>query len=302
MSRDYDRAYERQACERVIDMGTNTTSDTGIITTDSFTMNYAKFGTGDKTMVIIPGLSIKPLSPMVMHIAKEYEVFLEDYTVYLLDRRNNAPDYYTCEAMASDTYAAIRELGVDKAYFLGTSQGGAIIMQLTLTHPEMAEALAIGSSSAYVNDMAADILVTWIDLAKKRDAVALATHMIDKIYSPATLKGRRDSLIKAFSNINEEEFVQFLHLCVNFADYDIRDRLSEIQCPTFVIGCEGDNVFGADASRFIYEGIKQGNDICEMYIYDDRCDDEVSNYKYGHAVYDEAPDFRDRVYNFFKSY
>ena len=275
-------------------------SDKGIITTDRFTMNYVKFGTGDKIMVIIPGLSIKPLSPMAMHIAKEYEVFAEDYTFYLLDRRNNAPEHYTCEDMANDTYDALCELGIDKAYFLGTSQGGAIIMQLTLTHPEIAQALAVGSSSAYVNDMAADILVNWIDLAKKRDAVALATHMIDKIYSPVTLKGKRESLIKAFSKINEEEFVQFLHLCIDFAEYDIRDRLSKIQCPTIVIGCEGDIVFGADASRIIYEGIKQNNDLCEMYIYDDRCDDDISTYKYGHAVYDEAPDFRDRVYNFFK--
>ena len=116
--------------------------------------------------------------------------------------------------------------------------------------------------------------------------------MIDVIYSKNTLSANRDSLIKAFSNLNEEELVQFINLCEGFRSYDIRDRLGEIKCPTIVIGCEGDKVFGADASREIYEGISAGNVKCELYIYDD---------SYGHAVYDEAPDYKERVYNFFEN-
>ena len=82
-------------------------------------------------------------------------------------------------------------------------------------------------------------------------------------------------------------------MSANFYGYDVREELHNIKCPTFVVGCEGDRVFGPEASRQIYEGVSMGNDKCELYIYDD---------SYGHAVYDEAPDFKERLYNFMKKY
>ncbi len=264
----------------------------GSVDLGDFTMQYASFGHGDKTMVMIPGLSLKPVSPLALMIEKSYEVFTKDYTVYLLDRRDNAPSDYTAEEMVEDTYMALKELGVESAYFLGASQGGAITMELAIMHPDMVKGMAIGSSAAYVNEMGASVLETWLDLSNKRESLSLAEHMIDVIYSKNTLSANRDSLIKAFSNLNEEELVQFINLCEGFRSYDIRDRLGEIKCPTIVIGCEGDKVFGADASREIYEGISTGNVKCELYIY--------SN-SYGHAVYDEAPDYKERVYNFFEN-
>lgn len=263
------------------------------VTTEDFSMNYIKFGKGEKILVIIPGLSLKPVTPMGMMIESEYSIFKEDYTVYLFDRRDNAPDNYTDEGMAEDTYRALVKLGINKAHFMGASQGGAIILKLAICHPDMVLSLSVCSSSAYVNDMSVKVLGTWLDLAKKRDAVGLASNMIDTIFSRKTLEGSREGLIKAFAHISEEEFVQFINMCAGFCEYDVRDNLGDIKCPTFVIGCKGDRVFGAEASRQIYEGIRKNNNKCEIYIYDGT---------YGHAVYDEAPDYKERIHNFLKKY
>jgi len=263
------------------------------VRTEEFSMDYIKFGEGSKNLVIIPGLSVKPVTPMGMMIESAYSVFKEDYTVYLFDRRNNAPDNYTDEDMAEDTYQALVKLGINKAHFIGASQGGAIILKLAIMHPDMPESLSVCSSSPYVNDMSKEVLGTWLDFANKRDAVGLATSMIDSIFSKGTLDGTREVLIKNFSDLSEEEFVQFINMSANFYGYDVREELHNIKCPTFVVGCEGDRVFGPEASRQIYEGISKGNDKCELYIYDG---------SYGHAVYDEAPDFKDRLYIFMKKY
>lgn len=263
----------------------------GTVQTDNFSMKYATFGSGDRNLVIVPGLSLRPVTPYAFAIERAYEIFKKDYTVYLLDRRDNAPEGYTGEEMARDTYEALRKLGVDKAYFIGASQGGGIILELALMHPEMVQGLVIGSSSSYVNKMSSHILDVWLALSAKRDAKALAAHMVEVVYSKNNPPSSKESFIKAYSDLTEEEFVQFTNLCSNFKTYDVRDRLGEIKCPTFVIGCDGDRVFGAEASREIYEGVSSNNDKCELYIYEDT---------YGHAVYDEAEDYKVRIYDFFK--
>lgn len=263
------------------------------VTTEDFSMNYIQFGEGDKNLVIIPGLSMKPVTPMGMMIESAYSVFKDDYTVYLFDRRENAPDFYNDEGMAEDTYKALVKLGIKKAHFVGASQGGAIILKLAIKYPDMVESLSVCSSSPYVNEMSVKVLDTWLDLANKRDAIGLATNMLDTIFAPQTIADSREGLIKSFADTSEAEFVQFINMSSNFYGYDVRDDLDKIKCPVFVIGCEGDRVFGPDASREIYDGISKGNDKCELYIYDN---------SYGHAVYDEAPDYKDRVYSFLKKY
>jgi pimeloyl-ACP methyl ester carboxylesterase len=265
----------------------------GEINTDTFSMKYASFGEGERNLVIIPGLSLRPVTPFAFAIESAYDIFKKDYTVYLLDRRDNAPDDYESADMARDTYYALNKLGVDKAYFMGASQGGAMALVLALMHPEMVEGLVIASSSGYVNEMSKNVLNDWLDKTAKRDAVALSTSMVDVVYSKNTLAKSRDSFIKSFADLTEEEFIQFRNLCQHFDSYDVRDRLSEIKCPTLIIGCEGDMVFGADASREMYHGISSDNENVEIYIYDDT---------YGHAVYDEAPDFKKKAYDFLGKY
>jgi len=262
----------------------------GKVETKDFKMSYASFGSGDKNLVIIPGLSLRPVTPFAIAIENAYGIFKEEYTVYLLDRRDEAPEEYTSVDMANDTYEALRELGINKAHFIGASQGGAIVMELSLMHPEMVEAIGVASSSAYINDMSRNILNSWIELARKRDAIGLATNMVNVVYSTNMSEHTKEGYIHSFKDLSEEEFNQFLNLCVGFANYDIRSKLSSISCPSIIVGCEGDRVFGPETSREIYQGISSSNDKCKLVIYDD---------SYGHAVYDEADDFKEKIYNFF---
>ena len=54
-----------------------------------------------------------------------------------------------------------------------------------------------------------------------------------------------------------------------------------------VIGAKADRVLTPEGSVEIAE--KLGGK-CELYMYDE---------KYGHCVFDEAPDYKDRIYKFF---
>ena len=67
-------------------------------------------------------------------------------------------------------------------------------------------------------------------------------------------------------------------------EFDCRSELGKIRCPVLVMGGEKDRTIGAAGSRELAEYLG-----CECYIYPD----------YGHAVYDEAPDYKDRMLRFF---
>jgi phosphoglycerate kinase len=64
-------------------------------------------------------------------------------------------------------------------------------------------------------------------------------------------------------------------------------RLSELLGQE-VVFANDDNVVGAQASHIIYDQLA-GREDCELYMYDG----------FGHAVYDLAPDYRERMLKFF---
>ena len=65
------------------------------------------------------------------------------------------------------------------------------------------------------------------------------------------------------------------------------DDIKNIKCETLIIAGKLDLVFNYNDSIIINKNINNS----KLYIYDN----------YGHALYDEALDFKERVYSFFKS-
>jgi 3-oxoadipate enol-lactonase len=249
-------------------------------------MKYIKFGTGEKNFVIIPGLSIHSVMGSAAAIEEAYSSFANDYTVYVFDRAENIKEGYSIRDMATDTATAMKELNIDNAYIFGASQGGMIAQYIAIDYPELVNKLILGSTLSKPNDTAKTVVNKWISLAENRDENALLESFVNEVYSPATVDAYGESVIEANKGITEEEYERFIILakaCENFNSYD---ELSKIQCPVLVIGCEGDKVLTAEGSKEIAD--KLG---CEIYLYDST---------YGHGVYDEASDYKDKCLEFFE--
>ena len=82
--------------------------------------------------------------------------------------------------------------------------------------------------------------------------------------------------------------MQYFNGC-SFRGYDLLDDLYRITCPVLVIGSEDDHVVGAEASVQIAEHLSDQTE-CEIYMYDG----------YGHAAYDLAPDYKERLPGFLR--
>jgi pimeloyl-ACP methyl ester carboxylesterase len=67
--------------------------------------------------------------------------------------------------------------------------------------------------------------------------------------------------------------------------FDVSDEIQAIACPALVLGAGEDRVLGVQASYDLIEALHG-----ESYIYEG----------YGHAAYDEAPDYLDHIAAFLK--
>lgn len=251
-------------------------------------MKYARFGSGKKALVILPGLSIKSVADSAVAVEKAYRRFEEEYTVYLFDRRANAEKGYTLKHMADDTADVMQRLGIEKADIFGASQGGMIAMYLAVHHPELVDRMVLGSTTARISDGFRHVYKNWIDLAKKQNKEELAAAFADSVYAEKTLELFGDAVIRDLSDCSGHELAHFVILAEALDTLSIYDDLSKIQCKTLVLGSEGDRVVGADAQRDIAAQLG-----CELHMYGPA---------YGHAVYDEAPDYLDRMAAFFTAY
>ncbi len=80
-------------------------------------MRYFRFGRGGRTLVILPGLSIKSVTETADAVRNGYAAFEEYFTVFVLDRRDVLPRPYPIREAAKDTAAALDALGVRDACF-----------------------------------------------------------------------------------------------------------------------------------------------------------------------------------------
>ena len=254
-----------------------------------FAMEYFRFGTGARTLVILPGLSVQSVMGSADAVAQAYDALAQDYTIYLFDRRETLPETYSVLEMARDTAEAMKALGLKDVYLFGASQGGMMALVIAIEYPGLVKKLVLGSTSAHVLPEQFRSIERWIALAEANDPVGLYLSFGEKIYPPAVFGQFREALIAAGKTVTEAELRRFIILARGIEGFDVSNRVSEIQCPVLAIGVFEDAVLDADATMEIAEKLDLKPDF-RLYLYTG----------YGHAAFDTAPDYRERIKRFFE--
>ena len=185
---------------------------------ETMKMNYIKFGNGPRTMLILPGLSVRPVCSLADSIAAAYDVFSKDFTVYLFDRREDVPEDYSLEQMADDTVAKIRELDLKDIYLYGVSQGGMIAQIIALKYPELVKKLALASTCSYVEDGTVN---KWAEASGKHDLEGLLKGFVTKVYGDAYYEQYKDAIYAAYGDLTKEEMDYFAILASAVNGFDI---------------------------------------------------------------------------------
>ena len=79
-------------------------------------MDYIRFGSGDRILVMLPGLgdALRSVKGTAGPMALMYRVFAKDFTVYAFSRKNPIPEGYTTREMARDQAQAMDILGIEE--------------------------------------------------------------------------------------------------------------------------------------------------------------------------------------------
>lgn len=259
----------------------------GSVKTGDQVMYYAAFGSGSKTVVMLPGLSdgLATVKGKAFLLMKPYLKFLKDYTVYFFSRKSPLPEGTTIRQMADDQAAAMRSLGIEKAYVTGVSQGGMIAQYLAADHPELVEKLALVITAPCLNDTIRSNILLWKSFAKNGDHAALMKDTAEKSYTEAYLRKYRLLMPLLGITGKPKSYSRFLVNSDAILGFDAREADSYISCPTFIISGDADKTVGNESGEELH-GLIKGS---ELYIYKGL----------GHALYEEAADFYDRLFAFF---
>ena len=241
------------------------------------------FGSGKKSLIMIQGLNTRGIKGASVSLAYMYRLFAKEYTVYLFDRRPDIPDGMTVRDMASDVAAAMDTLGITNADVFGVSQGGMIAQYLAIDRPDLVNKLVLAVTLSKNNPVVESAIEKWIALTEQGNMKELVEDMAIRMYSDAYVKRYKPlmpllTVMQKPKDVNR--FIKLARACLTCNSYE---DLHKIQCPVFVIGGQQDKVVDGIASKEIAE--KLG---CEIYMYE----------KLGHAAYEEAKDFNQRVFDF----
>lgn len=234
----------------------------GEVTLDNTEMSYVSFGYGERTLILLPGLSdgLATVKGKALLLAKPYIPFLARYTVYMFSRKNAMPENYSIRDMSNDQAIAMEMLGCEKACVMGVSQGGMIAQYLAIDHPKLVEKLVLAVTAPCVNAMIQECVTQWISFAEQGKHKELMIDTAEKSYSPDYLNKYR-KLYPIIGFVGKPlNYSRFLINANAILGFDAYNELNKIICPTFIIGGETDKTVGVQAS---YERLQE---VSYMYI------------------------------------
>ena len=251
-------------------------------------MDYIRFGNGERTLVMLPGLGdgLQTVRGTALPMALMYRQFAKDFTVYMFSRKNKLTPDHTTRDMARDQRDAMEQLGISRAAVLGVSMGGMIAQHLAIDYPELVEKLVLVVTSAGPNPILTESVEEWMEQAKQRDHTALMDSNVRRIYSDAYYR-KNKWLVPIMGRITKpKSYDRFLIQAQACLTHNAFEELYGIRSDTLVIGGEQDRCLGGDASREIAERIPNA----QLYMYE----------QWGHGLYEEAKDFTRRVLDYLK--
>lgn len=140
--------------------------------------------------------------------------------------------------------------------YAGVSLGGAVGLELMLRHGDRIPAAAILCSGAVIGT--AD---GWHERAAQVRAQSTSSLIIasaQRWFAPGSIERDPDLTGRLLHALQDADDESYARCCEALADYDVRDRLDEIQTPVLAIWGDHDGVTPEASAREIAAGVPHG--------------------------------------------
>ena len=257
----------------------------GTIPTGNTKMDYIRFGTGPRNLVMLPGLGdgLVTVRGLAIPMAWMYREFLKDFTVHMFSRPRVIPQGSTTRDMARDLKLAMDALGIAKANVFGVSMGGMIAQWLAIDYPQAVEKLVLVVTASKPNPVLLESVQEWIDQATRGDHTALMDSNMRRIYSADYYRKNRWTVPLIGKLSKPRSYDRFLTQAEACLIHDTYALLPRIQSETLVMGGKQDLALTGEASYEIAEQIPN----VELKMYP----------QWGHGLYDEEKTFNPVIRN-----
>ena len=261
----------------------------GTVSMEGAAMDYICFGTGSRTLILLPGLGdgLRTVRGTALPMALMYRLFAKDFTVWWFSRKHPLPEGCTTRDMARDLKEAMDRLGIEKADLFGVSMGGMIAQHFAADFPERVNRLVLAVTCPRPNPILEESIEEWVSMAHQGDASGFMESNVRRMYSDAYYRKNKWLTPIVGALTKPKSYDRFFIQAQACLTHNASDRLGAIQAPTLVIGGEQDKALGVQASCDLAEAIPDAR----LKIYP----------QWGHGVYEEVPDFNQTVLQFLLS-
>ena len=251
-------------------------------------MEYIRFGTGERQLVLLPGLgdSLRSMGGLAIPMALMYRTFAKDFTVHVFGRKYPAPEGAGTREMARDVKRAMDTLKVGRADLVGVSMGGMIAQFIAADFPEKVNKLVLTVTCPCPNPTLEAAVGEWEDLARKGDHTAFMESNLRLIYSADYYRKNAWTLPLVGTLTKPKSYQSFLVCARACRTHDAFGELSKIRASTLVIGGRQDRCLGGEASEEIARQISGAR----LIMYE----------QWGHGLYEEAKDFNRLVLDYLR--
>ena len=197
----------------------------------------------------------------------------EKYTVIHYDGRGRGQTepgsfdtkHYTWEGLAEDLWALMRHVGVDRARFVGGSQGAAVVLAIAVRHPESVEAIVLHNPPE-VRQLEQKYIRGMLDYADyiEENGMDVVTDLILSLPPNDRLRVTHPELIAAYDSIMRAQDARVVAAATRgtvCSEPMTRAQLQKIAAPALVISSEGDGLHPTELARFLLESIPKAEGL-----------------------------------------
>jgi pimeloyl-ACP methyl ester carboxylesterase len=225
-------------------------------------MEYARWGTGPKTVLWIPGGpgSDVPHGTFAALSGAQFRPLLEaGYSVWQVTRRRNMPQGHSVQDMADDYARLIADtFGGAVDLVVGVSYGGMIVQYLAADHPERLGKAVIALAASEVTTWGHDVDRRWAQARAEGRSREAGEAMAEYIYPEPRHWRRRKVVGAVLATAFKDEEVPAGDLRVESDAevlFDATEALPRITVPTLVISAQEDLFFDPEVVARTVEAI-----------------------------------------------
>ncbi|MCZ6484656.1 MAG: alpha/beta hydrolase [Acidobacteria bacterium] len=216
---------------------------------DELAVAYAKAGRRwplwRQRLVLVhgSGCSADSWRYQVDYLSRDFEVVAPD----LPGHGGSEPvDDPSVERYAATVLGVLQRIGRRKAFLAGHSMGGAVALQIALTHPELLKGLILIASAAYLDKLAMtpDIFL-W--------AAAAVPHKFKGMFFSHVVT--EDALAIAGADVRRCRYETVLGDFTACRHFDFRGRLKGLNLPTLILCGDEDHITPARYSKRLQQEI-----------------------------------------------